>query len=125
MAADSASAKAAAADTARAAAAEGDRFDAQAYLARAYPGLSQARAEVSWRAPRSEQYLHRLVKEDGTVLARPSTASSQRVDVRVTVRRPFVTPLGMALASFAGASGYEVAGDGTALRDATVESGRW
>lgn len=125
MAADSTNAKAAAADLARAAAAEGGTFDAQAHLERTYPGLAGAQASVRWGAEKSEQYRHHLVKEDGTVLSRPSTASSQRVDAHVTVERPFVTPLALALAPLAGAHGYAVDGTGTALRDTTVESGRW
>lgn len=125
MAADSSNAKAAAADLARAAAAEGGTFDGQAYLERTYPGLAGAQASVQWHAATEEQYRHRLVKEDGTVLSRPSTASSQRVDARVTVARPFVTPLALALAPLAGTHGYEVEGAGMALRDTTVESGRW
>ncbi len=126
MASDSMLAKAAAADAARAAAAAGPAaFDAQAFLARAYPGLEGASATVAWRTPSAEPYRHRLVQEDGTVLTRDSVASCQRVDVRVEAGRPFATPLGTLLASFSGTTGYAVAGTGSALRDTTAASGRW
>lgn len=126
MAADSLTAKAAAVDTARAAAASGQSaFDAQAFLESAYPQLDGGTARVSSRAPTLEPYLHHLVKEDGTVLSRDSLASCQRFDAEVTVNRTFVTPVGTVLSALAGKEGYTVSGRGMALRDATAESGRW
>lgn len=126
MAVDSLTAKTAAVDVARAAAASGQStFDGQALLQSAYPQLSDGTAHVAISPPTLEPYRHHLVQEDGTVLARDSLASCQRFDAEVTVSRPFVTPVGMVLSALAGKEGYTASGRGMALRDATAESGRW
>lgn len=125
MALDSLTVKTAAADLARAAAADEGGFEAQAFLAASYPALKNAHTQVSWQAPQIEPYQHHFIKEDGRLLTRPSNASSQQVDVQVSLTQGFITPLGSILSSLGISQGYTVSGTGMALRDSTAQSGRW